>query len=56
MCIFREYESKANEIAGECSTHGRAEKRIQSFCQKMQRVEITFKSMLWVEGIEIDIK
>jgi len=56
MCILRDYEIKVDKIAGECSTHGRAEERIQSFGRKMQRVEITFKSVFSLEGIEIDIK
>jgi hypothetical protein len=56
MCILREYEIMADEIAGDCSTHGRDEERIQSFDRKMQRVEITFKSIFSVEGIEIDSK
>jgi hypothetical protein len=57
MCIIlREYEIKADEIAGECSTRGRDEERIHSFGWKMQIVEIIFKSMFSVEGIERDIK
>jgi hypothetical protein len=56
MCVLREYEIKADEIAGECCTHGRDEERIQSFGRKMQRVEVTFQSMFSVEGTEIGIK
>jgi len=50
MCVLRENEIKADEIAGECSTHGRDEERIQNFGRKMQRVEITFKSMFFSGG------
>jgi hypothetical protein len=56
MCILREYEIKADEIAGECSTRGRDEERIQNFGRKMQRMDIAFKSVFAVEGIEIDSK
>jgi len=56
MCILREYEIKADEIAGECSTRGRDEACIQNFGRKTQRVEITFNSMFSVEGVEIEIE
>jgi len=56
MCILRYYEIKADETAGECSIHGTDEERIQSFGRKIQRIEINFKNMFPVEGIEIYTK
>jgi hypothetical protein len=53
MCILWYYEIKTDKIAGECSTHGTDEERIQSFGRKIERVEITFKNKFSVEGIEI---